>query len=91
MKYMICYDVPDDKCRRKIVKFLEAIGRRIQYSVFIGEIPVRKIEAIKKKLWELADTGDDTCIVIAPICQNCQEKLLQYGKSKEEEEGYVIV
>ena len=31
MKYMICYDVPDDKCRRKIVKFLEAIGRRIQY------------------------------------------------------------
>ena len=90
MKYLICYDVPDDKCRRKIVKYLESIALRVQYSVFLAEFPARKIDNVQKQLWELAAVGEDTCIVIAPLCQNCEGKLLQYGKRKEKAFDYII-
>lgn len=32
--YVICYDIPDDKRRKKISDLLEVYGSRVQYSVF---------------------------------------------------------
>jgi CRISPR-associated protein Cas2 len=34
MLVLIVYDIPDDKRRNKLAKFLEGYGRRIQLSVF---------------------------------------------------------
>ena len=32
--YVISYDIPDDKRRKKIADLLEGYGQRVQYSVF---------------------------------------------------------
>lgn len=37
MKYLICYDVSSDKCRRRIAKYLESFAYRMQYSVFMAQ------------------------------------------------------
>jgi CRISPR-associated protein Cas2 len=34
MLVVVVYDVPDDKRRLKLAKFLEGYGRRVQFSVF---------------------------------------------------------
>jgi len=34
MRYLICYDIPDNKTRDNIVKYLERFAWRVQYSVF---------------------------------------------------------
>ena len=34
MRYLICYDIPDDKTRDNIVNYLERFAWRVQYSVF---------------------------------------------------------
>jgi len=38
MFYVISYDVSDDKKRRKLAKYLESYGVRVQYSVFETEL-----------------------------------------------------
>ena len=38
MRYLICYDISDDKVRRSVVKYLEQRAWRVQYSVFSCEM-----------------------------------------------------
>lgn len=36
-RYLVAYDVPDDRRRLAIAKVLQSFGDRIQYSVFVVE------------------------------------------------------
>lgn len=36
-RYLIAYDIPDDKRRTRLAKLLERYGDRVQYSVFVVE------------------------------------------------------
>lgn len=47
MRVVICYDVDDSKIRRKLVKYLEGIAVRIQYSVFISDLNDRAIKQLQ--------------------------------------------
>lgn len=49
LKYLICYDISDNSCRRKVVKYLESMARRLQYSVFVVDCSSSKIEVARKK------------------------------------------
>lgn len=91
MKYIICYDVSDNKCRRQIVKYLEAMAQRIQYSVFLADCSTKRILAAKKKLWEMAAKAKGTSITIAPLCNECQSKVQQYGEVLESVDACIIV
>ena len=59
MYWIICYDIPDDKRRRKIQKLLEGYGRRAQYSVFECEIDLNKLKRLEKQLTRLIDETED--------------------------------
>lgn len=48
-RFLIAYDIGDDRRRNRVAKALESYGDRIQYSVFI-------IDAKPAKLIRLADT-----------------------------------
>jgi len=48
MRFIICYDISDNKKRNKVSKKLKAFGIRTQYSVF-------EIEADKSKILSLFD------------------------------------
>lgn len=37
-RYLVAYDIVDDRRRTKIAKVLESYGDRIQYSVFVVDI-----------------------------------------------------
>ena len=37
MKYLICYDIAEQRIRQRVVKVLERRAHRLQYSVFVGE------------------------------------------------------
>jgi len=58
--YLVCFDISEDKIRRRIGLLLERYGERIQYSVF--EIVVRRnseLDKLKEKIDELLEPGDD--------------------------------
>ncbi len=68
MFWVICYDISDDKRRRKVQKTLEGFGRRVQYSVFECEIDLKRLERLERKL-NLVINDDEDNIRIYPLNQ----------------------
>lgn len=47
-RYVVVYDIPDDRRRNRVAKWLEGHGLRVQYSVFECSLE----EAQFRKLWQ---------------------------------------
>lgn len=75
-KYIIvAYDIEDNGRRSKIAEMLQYYGlARIQYSVFAGEIPAKKLKEMNDRLLSM-DLGDDDNITIVPVCGSCKDEV----------------
>ena len=91
MKYIICYDISDDKLRRRVVKYLESMAYRLQYSVFQMECSGEKIQRVQRGLSHICQGYQDVILTIVPVCSSCQEKIWQHGRPVEESRPYVVV
>ncbi|NPA51791.1 MAG: CRISPR-associated endonuclease Cas2 [Aquificae bacterium] len=58
MRFIICYDVSDDKRRNKLSKLLKAFGIRTQFSVFEVEAPKEVILKLLEEAEEILDEID---------------------------------
>lgn len=47
-RYVIAYDIPDDKRRYRVARALQGYGDRVQYSVFECQLTASQFQ----KLWE---------------------------------------
>jgi CRISPR-associated protein Cas2 len=92
MKFLVCYDIVDDKLRVKIVRILEHYGIRVQYSVFEFNLTPAKIIEMKHKLTKdkLLDEKKIS-FSIYPICDTCYKKIERYGDNKILEEKYILI
>jgi len=83
MRFLICYDITDDKIRSKAVKILENYGVRVQYSVFEFNLNPAKILEMKYKLLKkkLIDQKF-VSFTIYPLCENCYNKVERFGDSR---------
>ena len=77
-RFVICYDVPDDRRRTRISKHLDAFGDRVQYSVFEGRFPPPIFDEVLEGLLDLIDSDEDS-IVIYGLCATCASKVLRLG------------
>ena len=48
MRVIVCYDVSDDKLRYRLVKYLERMAVRIQYSVFYGDLQMEQVQKLQQ-------------------------------------------
>ena len=73
MNNIVTYDVPDDQLRAKIATRLFGYGlRRLQKSVFIGEMSRNRAEMLALELEDMV-AGEPADIRIFPICERCIE------------------
>lgn len=81
MRWVICYDISDDKMRRKIAKLLEDHGIRIQESVFIADTSKSEMQTVQKWFNEMLRDEEDTLdsIHIYPLCEKCWQKSWRLG------------
>lgn len=49
-RYVIAYDIPCNRRRRKVAKLLEGYGRRVQYSVFECTLTTAQLAQLEKRL-----------------------------------------
>lgn len=56
--HVFCYDVSDNKRRRRIAKILEDHASRVQYSVFEGRLTRARVVRIVKEVEDLLEKGD---------------------------------
>lgn len=59
MHVIICYDVSDNKLRYRLVKYLEKIAVRVQFSVFKANINKREILKLDNFAKKLLNNGKD--------------------------------
>jgi len=58
--YVITYDIPCDKRRKKIADLLEGYGQRVQLSVFECLLNKRKYEELKQRLHKWVKLEEDS-------------------------------
>ena len=78
-RYVVAYDIPNNKRRNKVGKILEGYGKRVNYSVF--EIQVKsksQKSSLEDDLLSLLKPKEDS-LRIYHICQNCAEKSWSLG------------
>ncbi len=57
--YLICYDIPDDKRRKKIAALLEGYGERVQYSVFECNLKTKQYRVLQIRLRKIFNPEKD--------------------------------
>lgn len=77
--YIICFDIFDDRRRRRIVKHLERFSHRIQYSVFCVNADSERISKIRQGIERWIDEEDS--LFIFPVGKgDWQNKVIYGGK-----------
>ena len=90
MKYIICYDIAEQKLRTKVAKLLEAKAHRQQYSVFVGDFSEKEIRRLRAEMLFITEDSEHTLLFIAPICSSCASKIWMAGDPAEEEQCCII-
>lgn len=69
MRVVICYDVSDDRLRYRLVKYLERLAVRIQYSVFYGDLQMEQIQKLQQFTEMLFQSyaDDSASLLVFPI------------------------
>lgn len=80
MKYIIAYDIQNDKKRRKVSKILEENGVRLQFSVFECKLNKKELKELKTKIDNIINSRSDS-VLIFNLCENCANKSLTLGAS----------
>lgn len=67
MDVMICYDVKDNKLRYRLVKYLEKMAVRVQYSVFKANLNKRQIKSLDSFAKKLLQDGREGNLLIYEV------------------------
>ena len=58
--YVVTYDIPCDRRRKKVSDLLEGYGRRVQYSVFECLLSAVKYKELRKRLKPRTKDSEDS-------------------------------
>ena len=86
MRFIICYDISDDKKRTKVSKILKAHGIRTQYSVFEVVTDKKTIFNLLKDIESEIDEIDK--FFIYPV--DNEKKIIRMGIAKNGALTFVI-
>lgn len=76
--YLLTYDIADPKRLAKVAKAMEAIGERVQDSVFEAYLSPAELEKVVKKVERLMELKEDSLRVYA-LCAACRERVRTVG------------
>jgi CRISPR-associated protein Cas2 len=82
-RWIVAYDIPDDRRRQKLANMLENFGDRVQYSVFEVMTDDEEVSVLVKKIDAIIAPGDDS-VRLYPLCGACAGKVIVLGVGQEE-------
>lgn len=78
MRWVIAYDIPDDKRRLKTANLLQGFGDRVQHSVFEAVLEDRDREILTAELREILEPEKDR-LRMYPLCNSCAGNVVDLG------------
>lgn len=88
MRYIIIYDISDDKIRRQVYKVLKSYGAWKQYSAFEVDLTKTQYTELKHKLEGLI-TGQEH-IRIYPLTPTNVDNIEEIGQSTDDNQSTVV-
>jgi CRISPR-associated protein Cas2 len=82
MRYIVSYDISDNKLRSRVVKVCEAYGQRVQKSVFEFDIDKDQLTELVGELDKARvgnKTRDSDSVRVYPLCAECSENVVVLG------------
>lgn len=83
VRYVICYDVQNDKRRTRLAKMLDGYGDRAQFSVFEAALDQQLFEIMVDKAKAIINPEEDR-VTIYRICAACAKLRTTLGRSEGE-------
>ena len=62
--YLVCYDICDPKRLRRVYKTMRGYGERMQYSVFLCELPPIRLAELRAALEKVVAAMEDQVLII---------------------------
>ena len=79
--YLVAYDVVADRRRAKLARALEAIGERVQESVFEAYLTEAELTSLLKKAGKLLNPKEDSLRAYL-LCGACSAKVRTVGRAQ---------
>jgi len=80
--YLVCFDIVEDRARRRVAKVLEGHGVRVQKSVFeCGRMSEERFLKMKTALEEIIDALDDS-VRYYSLCRGCLKRVEFSGNGR---------
>jgi CRISPR-associated protein Cas2 len=91
MRFVVCYDIADDRRRERVAAALLDYGSRVQESVFLATLDAALHARMVERLSQLADVAADSVFVF-PLCRSCGSRVTVIGAAHlpEEQDFYVL-
>jgi CRISPR-associated protein Cas2 len=76
--YVVAYDIPNDKRRKKVADLLEGYGKRVQYSVFELVLTPGKYDELCSRLKKKVKLSEDS-VRFYPLSQHTLGQVETWG------------
>ena len=76
--YLVTYDIPCNKRRKKISDLLEGYGQRVQYSVFECVLTTQKYDELRLRLRQRLKLGEDS-LRLYPLSRHTLNQVEVFG------------
>ncbi len=63
-RYLIAYDIQDDKRLRRVINLMKGTGTRLQYSLFLCDLSQRELILWEQSILQIMSTDADSVIYI---------------------------
>lgn len=93
MRWVVAYDVEDNRLRTRMAKVLEGTGRRVQGSVFECELTFVEVRALGERLLRLAGDREGVSVRCYRVCEKCLDASFGIGRFEDDRgnESCVII
>ena len=85
-RYVVCYDIPDDRRRTRLAKRLDGYGDRVQDSVFEAVLDRMLFDRLVEDVKGLTEPVEDR-VTIYPLCASCAKRSLRLGLASKDVPG----
>ena len=92
-RYLVAYDIADDRRRLRVSTKLSSHGDRVQYSVFVVDGRPAKLVRLRAVLARLIDAGLDSVLIcdLGPVSVDLDRRFEVIGRRRLVNDGDVIV
>jgi len=88
MRYVIIYDISDDKIRRKVYKTLKSYGAWKQYSAFEVDLSKTQHTELKHQLKDIIPSTEH--IRIYPLTPTNVDNIEEIGQKTDDQQSTVV-